>query len=58
MLFRSGAYRVTLRPDGKGVRWVSANGDSSEEHDVAPETGLWQRIRLLLLSKFVPIDQL
>ena len=54
----AGAYRVTLRPDGKGVRWVSANGDSQEEHDVAPETGLWQRIRLLLLSKFVPIDQL
>ena len=54
----AGAYQVTLRPDGKGVRWVSANGDSPEEYDVAPETGLWQRIRLLLLSKFVPIDQL
>ena len=54
----AGAYRVTLRPDGRGVRWVSADGDSLEEHDVAPETGLWQRIRLMLLSKFVPIDQL
>ena len=54
----AGAYRVTLRPDGKGVRWVSAVDDSPEEHDVAPETGLWQRIRLMLLSKFVPIDQL
>jgi cardiolipin synthase C len=54
----AGVYQVKLRPDGGGVRWVGVDGSSTEETDVDPDTGLWQRLRLMLLSLFVPENQL
>jgi cardiolipin synthase C len=54
----AGVYRVTLRPDGAGVRWTAVDADTSEELDVDPDTSLWQRLQLLLLSWFVPESQL
>ena len=54
----AGVYQVELRPDGKGVRWIAANGGRTEERDVDPDTSLWQRLQLLLLSWFVPESQL
>jgi cardiolipin synthase C len=54
----AGVYQVKLRPGGHGVRWVATDGDRTEELDVDPDTSLWQRLRLLLLSMFVPESQL
>ncbi|HEY9237519.1 MAG TPA: phospholipase D-like domain-containing protein, partial [Burkholderiaceae bacterium] len=54
----AGVYQVKLRPQGDGVRWVAIDADSPEELDVDPDTSLWQRIRLMLLSLLVPESQL
>lgn len=54
----AGVYQVKLRPGGRGVRWVAVDGDSPEEVDVDPDTSLWQRLRLMLLSWFIPENQL
>ena len=51
-------YRVQLKPDGSGVLWTTADGDASEELEVDPDTSLWQRLRVMLLSLFVPDSQL
>ena len=53
-----GVYQVRLRPGGLGVRWVAVGGDASEELDVDPDTSVWQRLRLMMLSLFVPESQL
>lgn len=54
-----GAYQVRLNPDGVGVRWTAVDaGADGEELDVDPDTSLWQRLRLLLISLFVPESQL
>jgi len=54
----AGVYRVQLKPDGSGVLWTTADGDASEELEVDPDTSLWQRLRVMLLSLFVPDSQL
>jgi putative cardiolipin synthase len=54
----AGVYQVRLRPSGLGVRWVAVDADSPEELDVDPDTSLWLRLRLMLLSLFVPESQL
>ena len=54
----TGVYRVRLRPDGAGVRWTTADADTNEELDIDPDTRLWQRLRLMLLSWFIPESQL
>ena len=54
----AGVYRVQLKPDGSGLRWTTADGDRSEDLEVDPDTSLWQRLRVLLLSLFVPDSQL
>ena len=54
----AGVYQVKLRPGGLGVRWVAVDGATAEETDVDPDTSLWQRLRLMLLSWFVPESQL
>ncbi len=54
----AGVYQVRLRPAGGGVRWVAVDGDTTEESDVDPDTSLSQRVRLMLLSLFVPENQL
>jgi cardiolipin synthase C len=53
----TGVYQVKLRPDGE-IRWVAVDGDSAEELDVDPDTTLWQRLRLFVLSYLVPESQL
>jgi hypothetical protein len=54
----TGVYQIKLRPDGKGVRWFAVDGDKTEELDVDPDTSMWMRLRLLLLSFLVPESQL
>ena len=54
----TGLYRVQLRPDGAGVRWTAVEADTTEELDIDPDTSLWQRLRLMLLSWFIPESQL
>ena len=53
-----GVYQVKLQPRGTGLRWVAVDADSPEELDVDPDTSVWQRVRLMLLSLFVPESQL
>ena len=54
----AGVYQVRLRRNGMGVRWVAVDADSPEELDIDPDTSLWQRLRLMLLSFIVPESQL
>jgi cardiolipin synthase C len=54
----AGVYQVKLRPSGAGVRWIAVDADSPEELDVDPDTSVWLRLRLMLLSLFVPESQL
>ena len=54
----AGVYQVKLRPNGSGVRWIAVDGDTTHEVDVDPDTSLWQRVRLMLMSWFVPENQL
>jgi putative cardiolipin synthase len=54
----AGVYQVKLRRNGAGVYWVAVDADKPEELDVDPDTSLWQRLRLLMLSFFVPESQL
>ena len=54
----AGVYQVKLRPNGVGVRWIAVDADNPEELDVDPDTSLWQRVRLMLLSFFIPESQL
>ena len=54
----AGVYQVALRPNGAGGRWIALDADSPEELDVDSDTGLWQRLRLMLLPFFVPESQL
>ncbi len=53
----TGVYQVKLRPTGD-IRWVAVDGDSPEEFDGDPDTSLWQRLRPMVLSYFVPESQL
>ena len=54
----TGVYQVKLRPNGVGVRWIAVDGETTEETDIDPDTSLWQRARLMVLSWFVPESQL
>ena len=54
----AGVYQLKLRPGGEGVRWIAVDADSPEELEIDPDTSLWQRLRLLMLSFFVPESQL
>lgn len=54
----AGVYQVKLRPDGAGVRWTAVDADTTEELEVDPDTSLWQRLQLMLLSWFIPESQL
>jgi hypothetical protein len=54
----AGVYQVKLRPNGVGVRWIAVDGDTTEELDIDPDTSLWMRMRLMMLSWFVPESQL
>ena len=50
-----GSYQVRLKPDGRSLQWVALLGDGrSETLDEDPEFNLWERLRLWLISLFVP----
>lgn len=53
-----GVYEVRLKPDGSGVQWVGRDDDGDEVLADEPEVGLWQRMRLRVMSWFVPEDLL
>lgn len=53
-----GVYEVKLRKNGLGVYWRAVDPDGEEELDVDPDITLWQRLRLAILSLFVPESQL
>ena len=54
----AGVYQVRLRKSGGGVRWIAVDADTPEELDVDPDTSLWQRLRVMMLSFFIPESQL
>ena len=54
----AGVYQVKLREHNLGVRWVAIDGETTDERDIDPDTSVWQRMRLLVLSWFVPESQL
>ncbi len=50
-----GSYQVKLKPDGRSLQWVALLGDGrSETLDDDPEFNFWERLRLRLISTFVP----
>jgi len=50
-----GSYQVMLKPDGRSLQWVALLGEGrSETLDEDPEFDFWQRLRLRLISLFVP----
>ena len=53
-----GVYQVKLNPDGRSVRWTAVNDGATQEVEIDPDTSLWQRLHLVLLSLFVPEKEL
>ena len=50
-----GSYQVRLKPDGRSLQWVALLGEGrSETLDEDPEFNVWERLRLRLISLFVP----
>ena len=66
MLFRAfrveeaaGVYRVRLAADGRALVWSVLNGSGQEEMlEDEPDASWWRRLRVRLLSIFVPEGQL
>lgn len=50
-----GSYQVRLKADGRSLQWVALLGEGrSETLDEDPEFNQWERLRLWLISLFVP----
>ena len=50
-----GSDQVRLKPDGRSLQWVALLGEGrSETLDQDPEFNFWERLRLWLISLFVP----
>jgi putative cardiolipin synthase len=53
------SYELRLNASGDSIEWVGDAGDGRiAVFDVPPETTAWQRLKLRLLSLFVPVDEL
>ncbi|MES3012723.1 MAG: phospholipase D family protein [Pseudomonadota bacterium] len=52
------AYRVRLKPGGKGLEWVGNDGDKEMVLTEEPDSTPWLRIKSWLLTPFVPVEQL
>ena len=52
------AYRVRLAPGGTGLQWLGNDGDKEMILNEEPDSTPWLRIKLWLLSPFVPVEQL
>jgi putative cardiolipin synthase len=54
-----GVYQLKLAPDNKALRWIALHGDKgSEALEGEPEIDRWLRLKLFLMSVFVPEDWL
>jgi putative cardiolipin synthase len=53
-----GAYQVRLAPNGKDIHWFATGSGSREPLQQEPETDLWLRSMLEILSVLVPEDLL
>jgi putative cardiolipin synthase len=51
---QQGAYHVTLAPDGKDLVWSTMGPGGTEQVVEEPETDLWSRMMLELLSLIAP----
>ncbi|MBC7940685.1 MAG: phospholipase D family protein, partial [Chitinophagaceae bacterium] len=52
--FRGSAYRLRLTADGHGIEWVASEGAAERVEAVEPESSLWIRFKLWLLSPLIP----
>jgi len=52
------AYRVRLGPNGKGLEWLSNDGEHEMVLHEEPDSTPWLRIKSWLLTPFVPVEQL
>ena len=52
------AYRVRLKGTGRGLEWVSNDGDREMILTEEPDSTPWLRIKSWLLTPFVPVEQL
>jgi len=52
------AYRVRLAPNGKGLEWLSNDGEKEMILHDEPDSTPWLRIKAWLLTPFVPVEQL
>ncbi len=52
------SYRVVLRPDGKGLRWLAADEEGEVAFDQEPDVSFSTRFWLELLAPFAPEELL
>ena len=52
------SYRVVLRPDGQGLRWLAADDEGEVSFDKEPDTSFGMRFWLELLAPFAPEELL
>jgi putative cardiolipin synthase len=55
---RAGSYRVHLAGDGQTLRWSHGDGEGEQFEALEPDSDLWSRWLLDLLSPFVPEELL
>jgi cardiolipin synthase C len=52
------AYRVRLGANGRGIEWLSNDGEREMVLHEEPDSTPWLRIKSWLLAPFVPVEQL
>jgi len=53
-LKQQGTYRVRLAADGSTIEWVSRSGDTERVLTTEPDTDFCDRLKVDLLTPFVP----
>jgi cardiolipin synthase C len=51
------AYEVRLAPDGRGLEWIERTASGEKRYTTEPDTGLFKRIGVQVLS-VLPIEWL
>ena len=54
VLRQQGAYKVSLAPNGKDLQWTTPGAGGVEQTVEEPETDIWTRLMLEVLSVLVP----
>ena len=54
VLRQQGAYKVSLAPNGKDLQWTTSGAGGVEQIVEEPETDIWTRLMLEVLSVLVP----